>query len=103
MINTYTELKDIVENYSLAVAYRYLRLKKEEGINGIFTPEELIEAFKAEGFKSNADLWDRVKEECLDNHFEAVRWNGGTLFLEEIYEKPTTSINVDNVDDEIPF
>ena len=102
MINTYTELKDIVENYSLAVAYRYLRQTKEEGINGIFTPEELIEAFKAEGFKSNADLWDRVKEECLDNHFKAAQWNDydSTLFLVEINKEPITS---HAVPDEIPF
>lgn len=102
MINTYTELKGIVKNYSLAVAYRYLRLKKEEGINGIFTPEELIEAFKAEGFKSNADLWDRVKEECLDNHFEAAQWNDydNTQFLVEINKEPITS---HAVPDDIPF
>ena len=60
MIDTYTELKNIVDSHWLLVAYRYLRLKKEEGINAFFIPEEIINAFKDEGFESREDIWKMI-------------------------------------------
>ena len=73
MIDTYTELKNIVDSYWLLVAYRYL-LKKEEGINAFFIPEEIINAFKNEGVESREDIWKRIEP----SFFEAIRNDEGT-------------------------
>ena len=95
MIKGYTGLKDIVEKHWLVVAYRYMDKKS---FDDTFTQEELIEAFKAEGFESREDIWKRVINKCLNDHFESAQYGGE--FLEVIYEESTTS---SAVDDEIPF
>ena len=57
MIDTYTESKKIVATYWMAVAYRYVS-QEPEGVNHIFTPEELMQAFEYEGFSPRPDfLW----------------------------------------------
>ena len=59
MIDTYTDLNDIVEKHSLVVAYRYVS-QEPEGLNQYFTQQALMEAFEYEGFKSREDIWEKA-------------------------------------------
>ena len=84
MINRYIKLKESVNNYWPVVAYRYVS-QKQEGVNYIFTPRELRQAFEAEGFKSRDDLWGRV----IHNFFHSSEENNipYSRFVEAIDEE----------------
>ena len=91
MIDNYNKLSKIVTEHLLSVAYRYMDKK---GFDSTFTQEELMEAFKAEGFESRDDLWakaisnffDMMKRQATSPHpFNRVIKTDSSALINEAY------------------
>ncbi|MGI9348138.1 MAG: hypothetical protein ACR2PV_09155 [Gammaproteobacteria bacterium] len=94
MIDNYNKLSKIITEHFLSVAYRYVS-HKPEGFYYIFTPEEIIQAFKDEGFKSREDIWKRITDDfpqVLISH-NSVH-TGGTEIINDEELREATHLGV---------